>query len=268
MSETLSLLLHGCRGRMGQVLASMIAAREDMIVSAGVDRPADSPDGRPASDTCSGVDDGFPFPVYSQMNLVSERPDVVIDFSHHDAVPALMSWCVATETPVVVCTTALSEEQRSAVIEAAQTIPVFQSANMSVGINLLAKMAAMALPALERDFNVEIIEKHHNQKKDSPSGTALMLADAINDACVQRKDYLFGRHGTVDHCAITELGIHAVRGGTIPGEHTILLAGPDEVIELTHTALSREIFARGALRAAAWLKDRAPGLYSMADLLS
>lgn len=261
MSESLSILLHGCRGRMGKVLASMIQAQENMTVSAGVDRTADP------SNTVGSGDGEVSFPVYSQIDSVLERSDVVIDFSHHDAVPDLLSWCQATNTPVVVCTTALSEEQQAAVVEASKAIPVFQSANMSVGINLLAKMAAMAMPALEQDFNVELIEKHHNQKKDSPSGTALMLADAINSACSQKKDYLFGRHGTGDDCVITDLGIHAVRGGTIPGEHTILLAGPDEVIELTHTALSREIFARGALRAAAWLKAQAPGLYSMADLL-
>ena len=151
---------------------------------------------------------------------------------------------------------------------AAKIIPVFVSANMSVGINVLIKALQSVSPALEADFNIEIIEKHHNQKKDAPSGTALLLADAINDSLLQPKTYIYGRHGLELENPLNEMGIHAVRGGTIPGEHTVLFAGPDEIIELKHTALSRDIFANGALKAGVFLADQAAGLYDMQDLLN
>jgi 4-hydroxy-tetrahydrodipicolinate reductase len=138
---------------------------------------------------------------------------------------------------------------------------------MSLGIGVVKKMAQLAVPALEKDFNVEIVEAHHKMKKDSPSGTALALAEAINEVCAVKKDYVYGRHGTSDEVKLTDLGIHAVRGGTMPGRHTILFAGPDETIEITHTAYSRNIFALGALKAAAYLTDKAPGFYTMDDLI-
>ncbi len=169
--------------------------------------------------------------------------------------------------PVVVCTTALTPEHIAGLEAASKEIPVFRSANMSLGINLLAKAIKAITPALEDSFNVEIVEKHHNQKKDSPSGTAILLADAVNDSCETKKDYLYGRHGVTDECKITDLGIHAIRGGTIPGEHIVIYAGPDEIIELKHTALSRNIFASGALKAASWLVNQAPGMYDMNDML-
>ena len=168
---------------------------------------------------------------------------------------------------MVVCTTALTEDCLAAVDEAASEIPVFRSANMSLGINALAKALKTITPVLEPSFNVEIVEKHHNKKKDSPSGTAVLLADAVNSACKVKKEYVYGRHGKNDECRITDLGIHAVRGGTIPGEHTVIYAGPDEVIELTHTALSRNIFAEGALKAAEFLAGKPAGKYSMDDLI-
>lgn len=150
--------------------------------------------------------------------------------------------------------------------KASEEIPVFRSANMSVGINALAKAIQAITPVLEEKFNVEIIEKHHTTKLDSPSGTALFLADTVSDACVKKKNYIYGRHGRDDKFEMTDLGIHAVRGGTIPGEHTVIYAGPDEVIELTHTAFSRDIFANGAVAAAKFLVGQEKGLYSMDDL--
>ena len=138
---------------------------------------------------------------------------------------------------------------------------------MSLGINLLAKALREIAPFLEEDFHVEVIEKHHAMKKDSPSGTALLLADAVNGSLEEEKELLFGRHGKDDDCRLSQMGIHAVRGGTIAGEHTVLFAGPDEIIELKHTALSREIFARGALRAARFIADKVPGIYSMEDIV-
>lgn len=248
----LTLLLHGCDGRMGRTLAELISKKEDVSIIAGVNLH-----GEESTD----------FPVFTALTELKERPDAAIDFSHHSAVPSLLDWCRTSDTPAVIATTALTDEEQEAVVRASQIIPVFQSSNMSIGINLLAQMAAAAIPLLEQSFYTEIIEKHHSQKKDSPSGTALLLADAINQACSVKKRYLYGRHGRQDECSIAELGIHAVRGGTIPGEHTILFAGQDELIELKHTALSPVIFAEGALSAAYFLKGKAPGLYSMSDLI-
>jgi 4-hydroxy-tetrahydrodipicolinate reductase len=138
---------------------------------------------------------------------------------------------------------------------------------MSLGIAVVKKMAQLAVPPLESDFNIEIVETHHSMKKDSPSGTAIMLADAIDEKCRINKDYVYGRHGRSDEVRLTDLGIHAVRGGTMPGRHTILFAGPDETIEITHTAYSRDIFARGAIKAASFIINKAPGLYTMDDLV-
>lgn len=251
----LTLLLHGCDGRMGRTLAELVSQKEKISVLVGINR--------------SGGE-SLDFPVYTNLSKLKEltdHPDIAIDFSHHSAVSSLLDWCQATDTPVVTATTALTDEEQEAVVCASEIIPVFQSSNMSIGINLLAQMAAAAVPLLEQNFYTEIIEKHHSKKKDSPSGTALLLADAINQACSVKKKYLYGRHGRQDECSIAELGIHAVRGGTIPGEHTVLFAGPDELIELKHTALSPVIFAEGALSAARFLKGKDPGLYSMTDLI-
>ncbi|MBR6700986.1 MAG: 4-hydroxy-tetrahydrodipicolinate reductase [Firmicutes bacterium] len=248
----LRIILHGSSGRMGKVLRGMIAEAPDMTVAAGIDAFPD-----PEAD----------FPQVAKAADCDADGDVVIDFSNHAAVPELMEFCLNRKLPVVVCTTALTEEQLRLVDEASAQIPVFRSANMSLGINALAKALKTITPVLEPSFNVEIVEKHHNKKKDSPSGTAILLADAVNSGCQTKKDYIFGRHGKDDECKITDLGIHAVRGGTIPGEHTVIYAGPDEVIELTHTALSRNIFAEGALKAAQYLAGKPAGKYSMDDLV-
>ena len=246
------IILHGSSGRMGKVIREMVKGSPEFTIVAGVD---------------AFPDETADFPQYQNITDCSEEADVVVDFSNHAAIPSLTAYCRERKLPVVVCTTALTPEHIAGLEEAAKEIPVFRSANMSLGINLLAKAIKAITPALEEDFNVEIIEKHHNQKKDSPSGTAILLADAVNDSCETKKDYLYGRHGVTDECKITDLGIHAIRGGTIPGEHIVIYAGPDEVIELKHTALSRKIFASGAIKAAAWLPGKEPGMYDMNDML-
>lgn len=248
-----NIIMNGCKGRMGKAILELINKSEDMTLIAGVD---------------SGADGTESYPAYSSFNECPGKGDVVIDFSHHSAVPGVLKFCVENQIPAVIATTALGEEELIAIEEAAKHIPVFNSFNMSIGINAIAKLMQTLVPILEKDFNIEIIEKHHNQKKDSPSGTALLLATSINEACATKKDFVYGRYGKEEECKITDLGIHAVRGGTIPGEHTILFAGPDEVIEITHTALSRNIFANGALEAASFLIGKEKGLYSMADLVS
>ena len=248
----MDVIISGYYGRMGNVLVDSIADDPELNLVMGFDIEEDLSEGTP---------------VCKLPDVKDIKADVVVDFSHFSAIPALMEYCIKTQTPVVVCTTALGDEEKAIMRKASETIPVFNSSNMSLGINLLAKMAQLAMPAVEPNFNVEIIEKHHNKKKDSPSGTAILLADAINEACEVKKDYLYGRHGKADEPKITDLGIHAIRGGTIPGEHTIVFAGPDEVIEITHTVYSRKVFATGALAAAKFLAGKAPGMYSMNDML-
>ncbi|WP_122645491.1 4-hydroxy-tetrahydrodipicolinate reductase [Enterococcus mediterraneensis] len=246
------ILLSGSNGRMGKVLQQLIAQDPELVIVAGIDRHPE---------TASG------FPVYQQPEEVKEEIDLVIDFSHYSVVPDLLNVCVERGWPIVVATTGLPKETNAMLAIAAKVIPVFYSANMSLGINVLIKALQAISPALAADFDIEIIEKHHNQKKDAPSGTALLLADKINEVLPEKKTYVYGRSGTENENPKNELGIHAVRGGTIPGEHTVLYAGPDEIIELTHTALSRDIFANGALKAANFLLKQPAGLYSMADLL-
>lgn len=249
----MKIILNGCNGRMGKVLQTQIAATDGLTVVAGIDRMTD-----PASD----------FPQFTSLAACTEAADVVIDFSHYAGLPALLTDAVKKGLPTVVATTGLQKEQLAQLSETAKEIPIFFSANMSLGINVLIKALQTVSGALEDSFNIEIIEKHHNQKKDAPSGTALLLADSINDVLLAKKDYVFGRHGSDLENPLQELGIHAVRGGTIPGEHTVLFAGLDEVIEFKHTALSRDIFANGAIKAAQYLVQQPAGLYSMADLLA
>ncbi len=247
------VILHGCKGRMGLALRQAISEQEAVFsLAAGVDALVD------------GSED---YPAYSRPELCREEADVLIDFSVHTAVPEVLLYCRERKLPAVIATTALDSDELRALGEAALDIPVLHSANMSVGVNLIAGLMKALIPPIEKDFNIEIIEKHHRMKKDSPSGTALLLARAINEACEKEKTFLYGRHSSSDQCSTDELGIHAVRGGTIPGEHSILMAGPDEIIEIRHTALSRSIFANGALRAAAFLRGCGPGLYTMEDVL-
>lgn len=248
----LNIILNGCNGRMGQVLTKTIAEKDDMQVVAGIDaHPEQKND----------------YPVFGSPQECDIKADVIIDFSHFSAVPNLLRYCIDVNTPVVVATTALDDECFTMLAEAAKSIPVFRSANMSLGINALAKAIKTITPVLEKDFNVEIIEKHHTKKLDSPSGTAILLADKVNEACETKKEYIYGRHSKHDEFRMDQIGIHAVRGGTIPGEHTVIFAGPDEVIELNHLALSRDIFANGAVAAAQFIVKQEKGQYSMDDLV-
>ena len=247
----LNIILNGCNGRMGRVLTRIIAEGNDMQVAAGIDAT-----GEVKSD----------YPVFKSTDECDIKADVIIDFSHYTAVPNLLRYAASVKTPIVVATTALDDECFAALEKASEEIPVFRSANMSIGINALAKAITAITPVLEEKFNVEIIEKHHIAKLDSPSGTAILLADKVSDACKEKKHYIYGRHGKDDKFKMTDLGIHAVRGGTIPGEHIVIYAGPDEVIELKHTAYSRDIFANGAIAAARFIIRQKNGLYSMDDM--
>ncbi len=237
---------------MGYVLESCIAEREDCCVAAGIDLA----EGERA------------FPVYTDPEKCSVKADAIIDFSSPASLENLLGHALRTKTPVVIATTGYNEEQIARIKAAAQEIPVFFSFNMSLGINLLAELARMAAAFLGSQFDVEIVEKHHHRKVDAPSGTALMLADALNEALGGGRVYVYDRHSVRRPREPQEIGIHSVRGGTIVGEHEIIFAGRDEVITLGHSAASREIFAVGAINAAVYLSGvTAPGLYDMSKLL-
>lgn len=246
------IILHGYNGRMGRCIRERVKAEKDLEIVCGIDSFSDGNEENP---------------IFKNLCECNIEGDVIIDFSHFSATPSLLEFALKTKTPLVIATTAIDEELMAKIKEASKEIPIFKSRNMSLGINLMAKALKVIAPPLEDSFNMEIIEKHHNKKVDSPSGTALLLADSINESLHEKKDYIYGRHGTDDECKLSEIGIHAIRGGTIPGEHTVIFAGDDEIIEITHTALSRKIFANGALNAAVFLAQKTKGFYTMEDLL-
>jgi len=206
------------------------------------------------------------FPIYPSPDTYEGTCDVIVDFSHPSVFKSLLNFAVEKKFPIVVCTTGLSESDRELMKNASETIPVFFSANMSLGVNLLIDLARKATTVLEDNFDIEIIERHHNQKIDAPSGTALAIADAIADTAIGSKNYVYDRHSVRKKRSKDEIGIHAVRGGTIVGQHDVIFAGVDEVIEIKHTATSKEVFAVGALKAAKFMKDKPAGYYSMNDL--
>lgn len=244
------IILSGCCGKMGRVVASIVEGREDCEIVAGLDlRPMEAP-----------------FPVYSAADQCPAA-DVIIDFSHPSCVVPLLNFAREKKIPAVICTTGLGDEELAAVHAAAEEIPVFFSANMSLGVNLMAELCKKAAALLGSDFDVEIIEKHHNQKIDAPSGTALMLADAVASALPHPTLYEYDRHSRRQKRGKNEIGIHAVRGGTIVGEHEVIFAGRDEVLTISHSAASKEIFAVGAVNAAVFLAEQPKGLYNMGSLV-
>lgn len=247
------IILNGCNGRMGQVISAMAAEDPEMEIAAGVDM----------------FDEGKnPYPVFKDITQCDVSADVIIDFSSPKAFDALMDHCIEKEIPVVVCTTGLSDDQLSRLEEASRQVAVLKSANMSLGVNLLIKLLKEAASVLApAGFDVEIVEKHHNRKKDAPSGTAIALADSINEALGGEHDYVYDRSSRYEARSPREIGISAVRGGTIVGEHEVIFAGTDEVIEFKHTAYSRAIFAKGALQAARFLAGKGPGYYGMEDVI-
>ncbi len=247
------VIMHGCNGRMGKMIASVIEQTEEVEIVAGVDV----------------YDDGRnPFPVYKSIEECDTTADVVIDFSNAAAVDGLLKFCEEKKMPVVLCSTGLSPEQLDAVKATSEKVAVLKSANMSLGINMLIKVLKQEAAKLASEgYDIEIVEKHHNQKLDAPSGTALALADAINDSLEEKYDYVYDRSQRREKRPKKEIGISAIRGGTIVGDHDVIFAGTDEVITFSHTAYSRAVFAKGAVAAAKFLKDRTPGLYTMADVI-
>ncbi|MGL4738384.1 MAG: 4-hydroxy-tetrahydrodipicolinate reductase [Cellulosilyticaceae bacterium] len=248
------ILMHGCNGKIGQVIARIISDHPELELVAGVDPNFSIPN---------------KFPVFPNINECDVEVDVIIDFSTARAVVPLLEQAMTKKIPVVVCTTGLSDEEIAFLEKASETIPVFFSANMSLGVNLLIALAKRATEVLgDSGFDIEIIEKHHNQKIDAPSGTALAIAHAITDTLDDAYALRFDRSTVREKRPKHEIGIHAVRGGTIVGDHDIIFAGNDEVITLSHSAASKEVFAVGALKAAKFLAHKLPGLYDMQHLLS
>ncbi len=243
----------GACGHLGRVIADVIKGREDAITVSGID-------------ICG--DDNSTFPIVKTPSELTEKPDVIIDFSHPSVLDSLLEYCVNTNTPVVIATTGYSAEQIEKIKATAEKIPVFFSFNMSLGINLLASLARSASKLLGGQFDIEIVEKHHNQKLDAPSGTAIMLANAINETLDNKYNYVYDRHTERKKRDKYEIGMHAIRGGTIVGEHDIIFAGRDEVITLSHHAASKSVFAVGAVNAAVFLAEQKAGLYDMSALIS
>ncbi len=248
----LRIILSGCNGKMGRVITDIVGKKNDMDIVAGVDLD---------------LSQNGPYPVFRSFDDLTCEADVIIDFSHPSVLEGLLSFGKAKKLPVVVATTGYSEQQIRSIQSAATDIPIFFSFNMSLGINLLAELARKAASVLS-DFDIEIIEKHHNQKIDAPSGTAILLANEINEERNGQMTYEYDRHSKREKRVPTEIGIHAVRGGTIVGEHEVLFAGRDEVITLSHSARSKEVFAVGAVNAACFLHGKQNGLYSMKELVA
>lgn len=248
-----NIAITGACGKMGRVIADIISARSDCRVCAGVDIVAEQ-----YSD----------FPVYKNVNELTSKPNVIIDFSHPSALDSLLDYCKINNVPVVVATTGYTDDQIKQIKAAAEQIPVFFTFNMSLGINLLVDLAKRATKVLGDQFDIEIVEKHHNLKKDAPSGTAIMIAEAINEELDNKMHYVYDRHSVRKPREKTEIGMHSIRGGTIVGEHDIIFAGRDEVITLSHSAGSKQVFAVGSVNAAVFLSGCEKGLYQMSDLLS
>lgn len=249
----IKVLMHGCNGKMGQMITGLIRDDEQVEIAAGVD-------------AYTGLANDYP--VFENVESCDVDVDVAIDFSNAGAVDGLLDYCVEKQVPVVLCTTGLSNEQLKRVSEVSKKVAVLKSANMSMGINLLLKMLKDAAKVLApAGYDIELVERHHNQKVDAPSGTALALADSMNEVLNHEYTYVYDRSQVRKKREQKEMGISAVRGGTIVGDHEVIFAGPDEVIEFRHTAYSRSVFGKGAVEAAKFLAGKEAGMYDMSDVI-
>ncbi len=246
----MKIILFGCCGKMGKYVTE-VAAEQGHAIVCGVDL----------------LPSPMPYPVYTDPAEITEKADVVIDFSSPSFTEARLRFCGERQLPIILATTGYSEEEQNLIQSFTGKTAIFRTGNLSLGINLLQMLVKKAAEVLGEEFDVEIIERHHNQKKDAPSGTALMLAESVMEGAMEEKEIVCGRRG--NRCARkkSEIGIHAVRGGTIVGEHEVMFAGDNEILTLSHSARSRKIFATGALKVAAWIIGKEAGLYSMDDLL-
>lgn len=245
------IILSGCNGKMGKVISSLSEGNKNISIAAGIDKKNISSN----------------YPVFTSIDNCTEKADVILDFSRPDSLDSLIKYASCKKMGLVLCTTGYTDEQIKQIKTASATTSIFRSANMSIGINVINNILKNVSSLLFKSFDIEILESHHNQKVDSPSGTALMLAESIKSSIDTNLEFVNGRHGIKkrDH---NEVGIHSIRGGSIVGEHSIIFAGQGETIEIKHTAISREVFAVGALKACEFMKGKGNGLYSMDDVIS
>ncbi len=248
----INIILCGANGKMGHTLARIIGEDKNSNIACGVD----------INTTQYGE-----FSIYESINEYKGKADVIIDFSHPSCLDGILEYAVNTNTPAVLCTTGLSKQQMDKITEYSKKVPLFFSANMSLGVNLIINLVSQAAKILQDRFDIEIIEKHHNQKIDAPSGTALAIADAITKAVDYEAEYVYDRHSVRKKRDAKEIGIHAIRGGNIVGEHSVIFAGTDEVVEIKHQATSKDVFAVGAVSAAKFLATQPAGLYNMTNLI-
>ena len=247
----ISVLINGCNGKMGQEVAKAIEKNDNFVTACGVDR-IDSGDNK--------------FPVYTDLSLIKEKPELIIDFSIPEATFKILDYALENKIPIIIATTGFTDEQLEKIKEASETIPVFRSGNMSYSVNLMCNIVAEVAKKLS-GFDIEIVEAHHNRKVDSPSGTAIMLADSINNALDNSLYYEYDRHSKHQKRDKKEIGIHSIRGGNIVGEHTVKFISENECFEINHEAFSRGLFADGALKAGEFIVLQDPGLYNMNNLL-
>lgn len=248
----INILLNGCNGKMGKVITECVKSFKDLSIVAGVDKSGESLS---------------TYPVYTSIDQCNEQIDAIIDFSRPDALNDLMSYSIKKNSPIVLCSTGFSDDQLKYIDDCSKKIAIFRSANMSIGINVLNALLKKASPFLYENFDIEIIEKHHNQKVDAPSGTALLLANSIKDSLNSETEFIYGRD-SIKKREKKEIGIHAIRGGNIVGDHEVIFAGSGEVLELTHKAISRDVFAHGALKASQFIVGKSPKLYNMDDMIN
>ena len=248
------ILMHGCCGAMGHAICRMCRDNEDFEVVAGVDKITEC--------------DEYSFPIFATPAECDVDFDVIIDFSNKSAVDAVTKFAMEKGKPIVCCTTALSDETVALLKEASAVIPVFKSANMSIGINVMVELVRQATKALYKDADIEIIEAHHHRKLDAPSGTAIMIADAAKSAIDEEVEYVYDRHSVNEARNNNQIGISSIRGGNIVGEHEIMFIGDEETVSISHSAKTRDVFARGSLTAAAFVADAKPGLYDMSDVIA
>ena len=247
------IIMHGCNGHMGQVISDIVRDDPDAEMVAGIDIVDNRENG---------------YPVFTNIFDCDVTADVIIDFAAAQAVDTLLDYVVERQIPLVLCTTGLSAEQLQKVEEASKKVAILRSANMSLGINTLLKMVKTATKVFaDAGYDIEIVEKHHNKKVDAPSGTALALADSINEALEEPYEYVFDRSGRREARPKKEIGLSAVRGGTIVGDHDIIFAGTDEVITFSHTAYSKAVFGKGAVQAGKFLAGKTPGMYDMQQVI-
>ena len=245
----LKVIINGCSGKMGRVLTKCINEEDGLELLCGV--------------SYQNTED-LNFKTYSTMNEIDEKSDVVIDFSHHSTLDDVLNYTIKTKTPLVIATTGYNDEELGKIYEASKIIPIFHSYNMSLGINVLLRLVKESAKVLG-DFDIEVIEKHHNKKVDAPSGTAVMIANAIKKVLPSLKNN-YGRYGREAKRKEDEIGIHAIRGGTIVGEHDVIFAGHDEIVEIKHMAQSKDIFAKGSIAAAKFIVAQEPGYYNMDNM--